>query len=237
MKTQCLIVDDEPLAVEIIATHLKNFADLVVAGTCRNAVEAFELIKKNKIDLIFLDIQMPEINGISFVKSLKHPPKIIFTTAFRDYAIDGFDLNVIDYLLKPISLARFIQAIDKYYASLLNENTNTPDIVLTSDLNRPSIFVKTERKMVRIFLDEIYFIESLKEYVVIYQKDKKVITKASMSFLENLLPAEHFIRIHRSYIVAVQKIYAYTQTSIEMLSKELPIGRNYKQKALILLRK
>jgi DNA-binding LytR/AlgR family response regulator len=232
MKTQCLIVDDEPLAIEVIATHLKNFSELVIAGSCRNAVEAFEFIKKNKIDLVFLDIQMPEINGLSFVKSLKHPPKIIFTTAYRDYAIDGFDLNVLDYLLKPISLERFIQAIDKYYASFPVASTNTPDILFTSESTRPSIFVKTERKMVRIFLDEIYFIESLKEYVIIYTKDKKVITKTAISFLESTLPGEQFVRIHRSYIVAVQKISAYTPTSVEVLNKEMPIGRNYKLEAL-----
>lgn len=231
MKTQCLIVDDEPLAIEVIASHLQNFSELVIAGSCNNAIEAFEFIKKNKIDLLFLDIQMPEMNGLSFVKSLKQPPRIIITTAYREFAVDGFDLNVLDYLLKPISLERFIQAIDKYYASLPEPSTKNQDILLTSESNRASLFVKTDRKMVRIFLDEIYFIESLKEYVIVHTKDKKIVTKTTMSSLETTLPGQDFARIHRSFIVAVQKVTAYTQASVEVLNKELPIGRNYKFEA------
>ncbi|MCE1189565.1 MAG: response regulator transcription factor [Ignavibacteria bacterium] len=232
LKAQCLIVDDEPLAIDVIVNHLGNFSGLAVAGTCSNAVEAFEMIKKHRIDLVFLDIQMPEINGISFVKSLKKPPAIIFTTAYRDFAIEGFDLNAIDYLLKPISLERFIQAIDKYYASAAGPADLPTEIPVAPAAQRASIFVKTERKMMRVFLDEIYLIESLKEYVIIYKKDKKVITKVPISHFENILPANQFMRIHRSYIVAVQKVEAYTQTSIEILNKELPLGRNYKLEIL-----
>jgi DNA-binding LytR/AlgR family response regulator len=232
MKTQCLIVDDEPLAIEIIERYLQNFSDMKIAGRCNNAFQAFEILKKQHIDLIFLDIQMPQITGISFIGLLNQHPKIIITTAYRDYALDGFELNVLDYLLKPISLERFIKAIDKYYSSIAANETSNPDLLIAPDTSRPSIFVKAERKMVRVFLDEIYLIESLKEYVIIHKKDKKIITKNSISYFEEILPKGQFIRIHRSYIVSISQIEAYTQTTIELLKKELPIGRNYKNEVL-----
>ncbi len=228
MKTRCLIVDDEPLAIEVIETYLKNLSDIEIIGTCNNAVQAFEIVKKQNVDLIFLDIQMPQITGIDFIKALNNPPKVIFTTAYRDYAIDGFDLNVVDYLLKPISFDRFLKAIDKYYVAT-PANVVSP-IPTSGEENKtePYIFIKSDRKMIRVLLDDIYFIESLKDYVTIYKKDKKIITKNQITFFEQTLPSDKFLRIHRSFIVSISKIEAYTPSSIEILNKNLPIGRNYK---------
>lgn len=232
MKTQCLIVDDEPLAIEVIENYLSNFTEIEIAGKCSNAILAMEILSKKKIDLIFLDIQMPKISGLSFISSLKNPPKIILVTAYRDYAVDGFELDVLDYLLKPVSLERFIKAVDKYYSSLILNDNITHFSVPAKDFAERSIFVKSERKMVRIFLDDIYLIESLKEYVIIYKKDKKIITKSSISFFEEFLPHNLFIRIHRSFIIAVSKIEAYSNVSVEVLQKEIPIGRIYKNEIL-----
>ncbi|MFH0736777.1 MAG: LytTR family DNA-binding domain-containing protein [bacterium] len=232
MKTRCLIVDDEPLAIEVIETYLNNLSDIEIVGKCQNAVQAFEIIKKKAVDLIFLDIQMPQITGIDFVKTLLSPPKVIFTTAYRDYAIDGFDLNVVDYLLKPIPIDRFLKAMDKYYESIKPKFDTAVSLLQTEIKDDPYIFVKSDRKMIRILLDEIYFLESLKDYVTIYKKDKKIITKNQIGFFEQTLPHDKFLRIHRSYIVSVSKIEAYTPSSVEILNKNLPIGRNYKNEVM-----
>ena len=232
MKTRCLIVDDEPLAIEVIETYLNNLSDIEIVGKCENAVQAFELIKKKAVDLIFLDIQMPQITGIDFIKTLLNPPKVIFTTAYRQYAIDGFDLNVVDYLLKPIPIDRFLKAMDKYYVSIQQKPEADVLISQAKIENDPYIFVKSERKMIKIFLDEIYFLESLKDYVTIYKKDKKIITKNQIGFFEQALPNDKFLRIHRSFIVSISKIEAYTPNSIEILNKNLPIGRNYKNEIM-----
>ncbi|MHC1737479.1 MAG: LytR/AlgR family response regulator transcription factor [Ignavibacteriaceae bacterium] len=230
MSIKCIIVDDEPLASEVIESYLQDFPDIEIAAKCENAISAFDIIKRKKIDLVFLDIQMPRINGIDFIKTLQNPPKIIITTAYREYALDGYDLNVIDYLLKPISLGRFIKAIDKFYLQYQTEKPQMAQIINTSASF--SINVRSERKMVKINTNDIFIIESLKDYVIIHKKDKKIITKNQISYFEEILPADKFIRIHKSYIVELSKIEAFTPTTVEILGKELPIGRNYKNETL-----
>ncbi|MFC2135290.1 LytR/AlgR family response regulator transcription factor [Bacteroidota bacterium] len=228
MKTKCIIVEDEPIAIDVIVSHLNNFPDIEIAAKCTNALKAFEVLKNQKIDLMFLDINMPKISGLDFLKSLSFPPKVIITTAYRKFALEGFELNVVDYLLKPISLERFMKAVDKYY-QLKKGDADPNKINVEGDSHAElSIYVKSDRKNVKILLDDIVYIESLKDYVVIHKTNERIITKQQISFLDRSLPQKMFLRIHRSYIVSIPKITAVTKTSVEIGKKELPISRNYK---------
>jgi DNA-binding LytR/AlgR family response regulator len=234
MSLKCLIVDDEPLAIEIIETYLSRFPNVKIEGKCSNAIKALELLRTKKIDLMFLDIQMPQITGTDFLKSLYNPPKVIFTTAYRDYALDGFELNAIDYLLKPISFERFIKAMDKVFSVISPDETNYKTI--NSENEQEYLFIKVDRKMTKIFIDEIVYLESLKDYVVFHLKDKKFITKNTISNYEELLSDRHFLRVHRSYIVSGKKVIAFSSSEIELSNnKKLPIGRNYQKKTLAVL--
>ena len=214
MKTKCIIVDDEPLAIEVIESHLKKFKDLEIIARRNDAIEAFEILKKSKIDLVFLDIQMPQMTGLDFLKTVNKPPKVIITTAYREYALDGYELDVVDYLLKPISFERFMKAINKYYLYKDNE-------IIVSDNSQFSqqsdsyIYVKADKKIVKILLQDILYIESIKDYVQIYTTRKSIITKNQIGNLEEKLPADKFVRIHKSYIVSISRIDAFTSNIIE----------------------
>jgi len=236
MKTRCIIVDDEPLAIEAIQMHVEKFDDLRLVATCLDAYQAFNVLNKKKIDLMFLDIQMPEITGLDFIRSLKNPPKVILTTAYREYAIQAFDLNVVDYLLKPISFDRFMQAIHKYY-ELCNSDILVPDEGdHGQEADTKHIYVRSDKKNVKIRYDEILYIESIKDYVKIVCKNRMVISKLLISEVEEKLPSNLFLRIHRSYIVYIPNIEAFSSTHIDVPGKELPIGRNYKNEVLKTLR-
>ncbi|MES2810452.1 MAG: LytTR family DNA-binding domain-containing protein [Bacteroidota bacterium] len=230
MKIKTLIVDDEPHAVDVIEKYLKNFTELEVVGTCGNAIEAFQMLQQHNIGLMFLDIKMPGLLGTDLVKSLKNPPKIIFTTAYQDYALEGFDLNAVDYLLKPISFDRFLRAIGKvldlYRAGTTNPTISEPFVEQKGEI---FIHLRVDRKTIKINVADIYWIESLKDYIKVVLKDKTLISKQKISILEKLLPEDRFVRIHRSYIVAMDKIESYQSYAIDVLGKEIPIGRNYKQ--------
>jgi len=222
-QLKCLIIDDEPLAQNIIENYLKNFSFIELVAKCENALIALECIKKQKVDLIFLDISMPFISGIEFIKTLQNPPQIILTTAHKEFAIESYELNVLDYLLKPISFERFLKAINKLdiqSLQVIKPVTNEPE-------NDSFIYVKSEKKNVRILLKDILFIESLKDYIKINTIDKVIITQVSISAIEQRLP-DNFLRIHRSFIVAKDKITAYTQHDLEIGKYQIPIGRNYK---------
>lgn len=227
---QCIIVDDEPVACEILENHLAKINTVKVIATCKNAMEAFDKINTNKIDLIFLDINMPEISGLSFAKSITKNIKIIFTTAYREYALDGFDLQAVDYLLKPISFERLQQAISKY----LNENTpiiQTITEVFTEEKN-DSIFVRSNRKMINIKFSEIKYIESLSDYIKIHLTDKTVTTRETISNIEVKLPQKDFLRVHRSYIISIANIDSFTSETIGIGNNEIPISRTYKNDVL-----
>lgn len=228
MKTKCLIVDDEPLAIEVIESHISQFDNLEVVATSRNAIKAFEVLENEKIDLLFLDIQMPKLTGIDFLKSIKNPPKVIFTTAYIDYALEGYELDVLDYLVKPISFQRFLKAINKYFA-IANQTTETTAFI-EKITDKDFIFVKSDRKNHKIQFSEIQYIESVKDYIKIHTTDKRIIAKNTLTNFENELPKNKFIRIHRSYIVNLDFVTAYTAHDIEINSIELPIGISYKQK-------
>ena len=223
---QCIIVDDEPMAREILENHLKRIEAIDIVGSCKNAVEAFNIINSKSIDLIFLDINMPEVSGLSFAKSINKKIKIIFTTAYREYAVDGFDLKAVDYLLKPISFERLFQAVHKY------ESENIPAELESDKEIRPEksdfFFVRSERKMIKINFSEISCIESLADYIKIYMNDKNVVTRETITSIEARLPQNDFLRVHRSYIVSINKIDSFTHEFIEIDKKAIPISRSYK---------
>jgi len=229
-KVNCIIVDDEPMAREILQSHLDKIDAINVVATCKNAIEAFNQLNSNAIDLIFLDINMPEISGLSFAKSINKNIKVIFTTAYREYALDGFDLQAVDYLLKPISFERLLQAVNKY----LDEKTAPVIENLSENKFEKSdfIFVRSERKMVKIEFSEINYIESFSDYLKIHVKDKTIITRETISNIEAKLPQKKFIRIHRSYIIAISKIESFTNEFVEVKKKALPISRSYKKEVL-----
>lgn len=240
-----LIVDDEPLALDVLETYVGQMPDLNLAKRCSNALEANEALKAHQIDLMFLDIQMPQLTGIDFVKTLIHPPMIVFTTAYPNYAIQGFDLNVLDYLLKPISLERFMKAVNKALEQA--ELTSRDHIPLGTPASTPQndgldfFFVKADKKLVKVNFEDIIYIEGLKDYVIIRLLNGRVITLQTMKSLEDRLPKGRFKRIHRSYIIAMDKIMAIEGNMIEVMEKErpklLPIGKNYRDDLLELIEK
>lgn len=234
-QINCIIVDDEPVAREILENHLSKIEKVRVVGNCKNALEAFQIINTQKVDLIFLDINMPEISGLSFAKSINKNIKVIFTTAYREYAVDGFDLQAVDYLLKPISFERLLQALNKY----LNENTSVQEkeIVPVEEEKNDYFFVRSDRKMIKISYTEIQFIESLSDYLKIHLKDKSVVTRETIVNIEAKLPQKEFIRVHRSYVVALSAIESFTSEYIEIGKKQIPISRSYKNEVLKRLEK
>jgi len=222
-EVKCLIIDDEPLAQNVIENYLESFSFMRLIAKCDNALIALEWIKKQKIDLIFLDVSMPFISGIDFSRTLRNPPAIILTTAHKEFAVESYELNVLDYLLKPISFERFLKAINKL--KIDTSEIIKPGII---DIKNDSfIYVKSEKKNVKILLKDILFIESLKDYIKIHTIDKMIMTQVPISTIEQRLP-DNFLRIHRSFIVAKDKITAYTQHDLEIGKFQIPIGRNYK---------
>lgn len=233
MAVSCIIIDDEPLAVQVIENHLKQVSEFELFGSFQNPVEAFEYLKNNTVDLIFSDIEMPLMNGIEFVKNLQNPPKVIFTTAYRNYAIESYELDVIDYLLKPISFSRFFKALQKYQ-SLSNGTQAAPPQEET--LANDHLYVNTNKKYVKVLFEDILYVESLKDYVRIHTVTERVITKTSLSDFVNKLPS-HFLRVHRSFVVNKNKITAFTAQDIEIESIEIPMGSSYKTEVLEQLKK
>lgn len=229
MIYKCVIVDDEELARELIETHLGQLDNFELVASCQSAIEASAILQQQSVDLLFLDIEMPVLKGTDFFKNLVHKPKVIFTTAYRDYALDGFELNAVDYLLKPITFGRFFKAIEKF----LDSENATPITTSINDnvINNDFIFIRKDRKQIKIKFEDILYIESLKDYVKIHLLDEKHMTKYSISAFHKQLDSR-FIRVHRSYIVNQNKISAYTKHDIEINNIEIPIGDNYKQEVL-----
>ena len=228
-KIKCLIIDDEPPARDILKKYVTNVEVLHLAGECSNAIETLSFLQRNSVDLLFLDIKMPHIIGTSFIRTLKNPPKVIFTTAYRKYAIEGFDLNAVDFLLKPISFERFLQAVNKVMQLDPAVGGSTGGLNESSpDQSHPFLYFRADRKMIKVFLDDILFIESLKDYIKVVTSHKVIVSKQSISSLEEILPKDAFVRVHRSYIIAVGKIDSYNTDSIEIAKKEIPIGRLFR---------
>jgi DNA-binding LytR/AlgR family response regulator len=235
MKTKCLIIDDEPLARDLMRNHIEKLDNIEIVAECGDAMKALQELRNQKIDLMFMDIQMPQITGLEFLKILKNPPKVIITTAYREYALEGFELDVVDYLLKPITFERFLKSVNKYYQMSQDESNVTATATEIMQTDEPFIYVKENKRVIKVHLSEILYIEGLSEYVQIYTDKKKIITKTTMTSLEEKLPEEGFMRIHKSFIVSLSRIEAFTSTTIEVPGKELPIGRSYKRSVLAAL--
>ncbi|PSL43825.1 LytTR family two component transcriptional regulator [Chitinophaga niastensis] len=229
-RYSCIIVEDEPLAAEVLSDYIQQVPFLLLKGICNDAIYAMETLQENNIDLIFLDIHLPKLKGLPFIRSLKNPPQIIITTAYQEYALQGYEYNVVDYLLKPIEFSRFLMAVNK-----LKPHHTPPQETAAVTSERPYLFFNVSKKKVKIYLDEILYIESLKEYISITTKEKTILTKFPLGQIEELLARNNFLRIHRSFIVAKDKVDAFTATDIEINNKVLPIGRSYKELVMSLL--
>ncbi len=235
MKVKCIIIDDEPLAVTLIETHISKVPNLEIVATCNNAMEGFEILKSKAVDLMFLDIQMPMLTGIEFLKSISNPPKVIFTTAYREYAIESYELEVIDYLLKPIAFERFFKAINKYFKTVDSHSKNLPS-VLEKKSSTDFIYININKKHYKILFSEILYAESLKDYIRIHTEKQTFTTKDKISDFINKLP-NYFLRTHRSYIINTRMITAFTTQDIELGAIEIPIGVSYRQQVLECLKK
>ena len=231
-----IIVDDEPLALDILESYIMKAPEIELVARCNNALEANSILKTEKVDLMFLDIQMPQISGVEFLKTLSNPPAVIFTTAYPDYAIEGYELNVMDFLLKPISFDRFVKAVNKATEKLSKSGSETNN---KSDNTEDFFFIKADKKLVKVNFDDIIYIEGLKDYVIIRCEQNRIITLQTMKSLEDRLPAGIFKRVHRSYIVNLNKILALDGSILEVMEKGqtkiLPIGKNYKDELLDLI--
>ncbi|MGH2564069.1 MAG: LytR/AlgR family response regulator transcription factor [Ginsengibacter sp.] len=231
---KCLIIDDEPPAREIIHSYINEVPVLEFAGECGNALQSISFLQQNDIDLIFLDIKMPQMNGNEFLKTIKRPPPVIFTTAHIDYAMEGYELDVIDYLLKPIKFERFLKAVNKAF---ILKGSNVVDMKAVTDTPATENFVyfRCERKMVKVMLHDVLYIESMKDYVKIFTKEGTVVTKLSLNAVQSMLPEKEFLRTHRSYIVSAAKIKSYTHELVEINKTEIPIGKLYRKEVLEVL--
>jgi DNA-binding LytR/AlgR family response regulator len=235
-KIICLAVDDEPPALEVLKKFISSVYSLELAATCTDAIEAMNFLQSTHVDLIFLDIKMPELLGTDLVRALKNPPKVIFTTAFRKYAIEGFELDAVDYLLKPISFDRFLKAVNKIMHLSLSDTRGEDE---TANKKMPLsgyINFRSDRRMIKVALNEILYIESIKDYIKVITTTNTIITKQSISSAEEMLSKELFIRIHRSYIVSLDKIDSYNNELIWIGKMELPISRMYRHEVEAVLK-
>ncbi|MGZ8541249.1 MAG: LytR/AlgR family response regulator transcription factor [Chitinophagaceae bacterium] len=222
----CIVVEDEPLAAEVLQDYIGQTPFLKLKGVCADAIYAMEILQKENIDLIFLDIHLPKLKGLDFIKTLKHPPHIIIVSAYHEYALQGYEYNVIDYLLKPVEFSRFLMAVNK----LRQPATIDANTIGTSHAGeRPYLFFNVSKKKVKIYLDEILYIESLKEYIRIFTSTKSILTKFQLGQVEELLAKNNFLRVHRSFIVAKDKIEAFSASDVEINGKQIPVGRSYKE--------
>lgn len=233
---RCLIVDDEPLAIQLIESHVAQLSTLTTAATAQTAIDALQLLKEQEFDLIFLDIQMPVLTGIELLRTMKHPPAVIFTTAYREYAVESYELDAIDYLVKPITFGRFVKSVDKFLATMEQQPAATISVATTSATPQASsIFVNVNKKYVKVIYDDILYIESVKDYIHIHTASDTIITKEKISEFELKLPVT-FLRVHRSFIVNSTKLTAFTAQDVEIGDKEIPIGKSYKNEVMGRLR-
>lgn len=236
MKLRCLLIDDEPPALKVLANYVSSINGLELAGQCRNAIEALNVLQQKTVDVIFLDIKMPQIIGTEFLKNLANPPKVVFVTAYREYAVEGFELDAVDYLIKPVSFERFFKAVTKLNRLIGRE------LPATAINERPDaaafVYLKVDRDMKKIFVNEIEYVESWKDYVKVFLSGgRHYLVKRPISAVENLLSEHKFMRVHRSYLVSLGKVSGYNALSVQLGQNDIPIGRLYKQSVLERLQK
>lgn len=225
-RLNCLIVDDEPVALDILENYIGRVYFLNLVRKCQHAIEAMQILEENPIDLIFLDIQMPGVNGLQFLKSIITRPVVIFTTGYREYALDGYDFDVADFLLKPFDFERFLKAVNKA-SNIVSKTSRQPVIV---PQQQSYIFIKSDYKLLKISVDDILYIEGLKDYIKIYTRQKLFLTLMSMTSIEEKLPAGEFCRIHRSYIISLDKIDSVSRHRVVIGEKFIPISIPYREK-------
>lgn len=229
-KINCIVADDEELARGIIESYIGKIDNLNLVTSCTNGAEVYNALKNTSVDLLFLDIKMPQLTGIELLRTLKKPPLVVLITAYREYALEGYELNVIDYLLKPVSFDRFLKAIDKYEFITGNGSIAAEPVEVNND--QSFIYVKSDKKMIRVLLKDILYIEGLKDYVKIHLPGKTIITYQTLTYFEEKLPETNFIRVHRSFIISLSHISAYTATQIEIDKNTIPIGSTYSKNVL-----
>jgi DNA-binding LytR/AlgR family response regulator len=223
-KLRCLIVEDEPIAAEVLQDYIAQVPHLELAAVCPDAIYALEELQRQPIDVLFLDIHLPKLKGLDFLQTLKNPPQVILTTAYHQYALQGYELDIVDYLLKPFPFSRFLKAVNK-----LAKPAAPAPFAQAEPPARPFHFFTVNKQKVKVFFDEILYVESLKEYVRIHTPDKQWVTQHQLGEMEQLLPAGAFLRIHRSFLVALDKIEAFSASEVMINGQALPIGRSYKE--------
>lgn len=234
MEIKALIIDDEPLARNVVLEYSKKIPSLKIVGECEDAICAHEFLQSTSVDLIFLDINMPKLSGIEFLKTLKNPPLVIFTTAYSEYALDSYELNAIDYLKKPFSFERFCKAYFKAEELLaLKNNANKTENLPNTD---EFIFIKSDKKSYKVNISDIYYIEGLGDYIKIFAGDKKLVTNLSMKKIEALLPDKLFYRIHKSYIISLRKIDSIEGNMVKIHNTKLPVGNSFRQEFMVLIK-
>lgn len=232
---KCLIVDDEPPARDVIRRYIEQVPLLELAGECANAIEAMISLQQQPVDLIFLDIRMPQLNGTDFLKTLKNPPRIILTTAFAEYAMEGYELDVVDYLLKPVRFDRFLKSVNKAFPTQGHKSIAEPLPPIEEKKENSFVYFRADRKMIKVLLQDILYVESMKDYVKVVTAGGAIITKQSISSVEGMLPEKLFVRTHRSFIVSLQKIRSFTPELIELDNASIPIGKLYRNGVLKML--
>lgn len=223
MKIKCVLVDDEPLAIKVLQNYFVNFPDFEVVGTFNNSLDALDFVNNNTVDALFLDINMPIMTGFELISLLENKPKVVITTAFREFAAESYDLEVLDYLVKPIPLPRFIKCINKITAEYNLKNNIKTEAIRTDS----HIFIKVDKKMMKINIDEILFIEGMKEYIKVVTPDKTYITHKSLTSQSEELPTDRFMRIHKSYTIALDKVKSIEGNRVQIHTYTIPIGRNF----------
>lgn len=237
MSIRCLIVDDEIHARKVIEKYIQDLPQLEHVKSCKNAIEAMQTLHEETVDIMFLDINMPKLTGLNFLASLTHPPLVVITTAYREYALDAFELDVIDYLHKPIPFPRFIRAISKIEEKLRPSISKIPTVVVSeTEKTDDFIFVKADKKSIKLNFADIIYIEGLSDYIKIHTVNKKVVTKLTVKRMEELLPKKQFPRVHKSYIVSLNHINAINGNQVEIADKKLPIGQSYRQAFMELIK-
>ena len=223
MSIKCIIIDDEPLAINVIEDYLKNFDNIEIVAIFNNPLKAYSILEQEKIDVIFLDINMPQMTGFTFIESLSNKPLIVFTTAYREYAVKSFELDILDYLVKPIPFNRFLKTINKIYQQVYITNSSIGSALQ----QEPHIFLKVNKKLIKVNLNDILYIESLKDYIKVITSLGDYVVHKSLSAITEELPDSNFIRVHRSYTISINKIAAIDGNLIELSDRKIPIGRNY----------
>jgi DNA-binding LytR/AlgR family response regulator len=228
MKIRCLIVDDEPLAQRVLEKHAADVPYLEVAGKCNNAMDAMNFLHENQADLMFLDINMPKLSGMDLLKAMKKPPMVIITTAYPEYALEGYEWNVLDYLVKPVSFERFLKAVEKAQEMMLSKQARATQPLPSVKGDDGFIFIKSSKKTFKVNLDNILYIEALGDYVKVFTTDRMIVTYQSLKNIETLLPPRTFPRIHKSFIISLPKVELIEGNQVKIRDRMIPIGTNYK---------